>query len=726
MSKIKYKQTNTQKSKTKPEPTPVQPVKQTPLHNAWEWLSKRNFKWIFWISFGICALLVFYWSFKAGIEGDGPIEHEYGKQCLNYYLSWGKDTACIDFKWDNLSYPNEKYYGSGFETTFALLQHCFKWDDPLKARIYYLAVWCIALLLFLSLFAKELTDWKGALLALLLSFSMPYLLGQFSLNVKDVPHALGYVIALLFLLRFLKRLPKISISNLIGISLGIMIALSVRLGGLLLIGYIGLFLLLACFLHPNAKPLFKQKQYLQILKTAGALIIAVVAGFLVGLLFYPNFFEEGFKHLTSGMQVMTNFPQRIPFIFEGVQTDSLKKPWYYLCKMFYITTPLFILVLLHLAILIVLWKWKKIGAFNVLLLLFAFIFPFAYMTYNKAPVYDGWRHVLFAYITVPAIMTIGYREIIHFFKSSILKWGLTAVITIFITYFFVWNLKNGPYQLCYYNNLVGGTKGAFKKYDFNLVQIAAPEGVYWLLKSLDPNDFSPEKSLVIALNSSVINKSLYIPQKWRDKVQLKDLAYKSYSSTECDYAVLTTLFAPLRVLSSFYPPKGVIYDRKVDDVVIMCVVDRRNDTDYKGIKLVQENNFEEGMKLMEEAYNYNPKNYTLFFWLGYGYYRTGNFEKAIEFLNLYKKFYATDEQAHRILGYTYFAQKEYDNAITAFNIAFSQNRSDLAVAHMIAVCLYEKKDYKAGIKFLEPLVKEKPEFTEGKKLLDHLLHLQNN
>jgi tetratricopeptide (TPR) repeat protein len=508
--------------------------------------------------------------------------------------------------------------------------------------------------------------------------------------------------------------------------IGIAIALSVRIGGLLLVCYVGLFALLASFMLPKVRSLFVKKNFKQVFKMGGLLLGAVVLGVLIGLLFYPNFFEEGIKHLQSSFSRATNNSFRVPIIFEGENTDSLKIPWHYLMKMFYITTPVFILVLLHWAILILLLKWKKIGALNVFILLFTFVFPFAYMMYTKAPVYNGWRHVLFAYVTIPAITAIGLKETLCFFKKSIPKFVIIACIITASIYLLAWNVRNAPYQIGYFNSSVGGTKGALKNYDLNSLQLFANEGTYWILNSLNPDDYSEDKRLVIAMNNDPIRREFYIPPEWRGKVELKTISFRNYSSLECDYTVLTTAFASQKILSFFWPPKGTVFDRVVDGAVLGCVVDRRDHTDWKGIKLVQGNQFEEGMKLLEQAYEYNPKNYTLFFWLGYGYYRTGNLEKAIEFLNKYEKFYPNDDQAHRMLGYVYYAQKEYDKALKSFNIAFAQKRSDLEVANMLALCLYEKKDYKAAIKFLEPLVNENPSFTQGKNLLEYILRLTQN
>ncbi|MDR1227278.1 MAG: tetratricopeptide repeat protein [Prevotellaceae bacterium] len=703
------------------EAAPVDREK-TPLDKAWERLLSINFKRVFWLSLALCAALTFYWSSKAGQNGDGPLDYEYGAQCVDYYLSGGSDTACLHFTWEDIkNRVTQKYYGCGFEATFVLLQKWFKWNDYYQVRLYYLALWSVALLLFMALIAKELTGWKGAVLALWLTFLWPFVLGQFFWNTKDIPQALGFAIAIFFLLRFLRLLPHVSIKNLLGVALGIAIALSIRVSGVLLIFYVGLFSLLACFTLPAAKKLFAQKNYAQILKITALLLAAVVLGVMGGLIFYPNFFEEGFGHLLSGLHVATNFPQRIPFVFEGKMTDSIVKPWYYLLKMFYITTPMLILIMLHLAVLVALWRWRKTGALNLFMLLFMIVFPFAYIMWAGTPVYNGWRHVLFACVTIPATIAVGYKELLDILRrSALLKWLSAIAILASCAYLAVWNVRHAPCQLGYYNCSVGGTEGAYKKYEFDQWQIATSEGMEWLLNSINPDDYSQERPLVVAMNNWGVCKTYYVPEVWKGKLQLKDVAFRSYAGIECDYAILTTLFASPQILSFFYPPKGVVYKRTVDNVVAMCVVDRRNDTDYKGVKSLKDNDIGGGVKLLEEAYAYNPKNFSMYYWMGYGYYRAGNHEKAIKSLNAYKKFYPGDKETHRVLGYAYYSSKSYDKALEAFNIFYSQDRSDLSVAYVMALCLYEKKDYKGGIAFLKPVAEQNPSFADGQNLLRYL------
>ena len=707
----------------KPEKKEVQVIKEkTWLEKLWATIDNANGKIIFFISLGIIFLLCLYMASLTSLNCDAPIDYENGKKSLDFYLSAGKDTSCLDLSINNRSYAHNKYYGSGFEATYSAIERVFKLDNVYQLRMYYLCVWGIVLLFFMALIGKEVAGWKGAVLALWLSFLTPFLLGQFFWNTKDIPHALGFAIAIYYMIRFFRKLPKISIRDAIGIAVGIMVAVSIRIGGLLVVCYWGLFLLLSC-LKPSMRELFTKKRWNQLLKIAGVGVIVAVAGALVGLLFYPNFWVHGISHITESFGTMSKFFLRTPFVFEGERILSTELPWYYLPKSFIITTPIFYLILLLIAIPLTIIKRKKLGMLNVALLWFTFIFPFAYSMYIHAVLYNGWRHILFAYVTVPAMMTFVILSLLEEIKKIPLK--LVTLMTVLgcMVYLFIWNIKNAPYQAAYYNQLVGGSSGAYERYDFDVVHFAAAVAGDKLLKTLSPADYSEERPLVIAMTNEIICNYFYVPDEWNNKVKIDQLSYKGYAGTECDYAILSLQFSTPLIRKSFFPPKGTISEELVDDVPVACVVDRREDADYRGIKLLQQNKMEEGMEFLEKAYAYNPKNFPLYFWMGYGYYGTGNYAKSIEMLNKYNRFYPNDKDTQRLLGYSYYGEKQYDNAFNAFNKYYAMEPSDLNVAYMMGVCLYEKKNYNSAKRFLQQIVDRNPNFTEARNLLNHIQSL---
>ncbi|MDR2980089.1 MAG: tetratricopeptide repeat protein [Bacteroidales bacterium] len=687
------------------------------MDTFWTQLSGLNYKYTCIVSLCVIAVLTLYMASKTAVNGDAPIDYENGKSSLNFYLSGGKDTTCLNVTIDGAVYASNKYYGMGFESTCAAIEKIVKPDDAYQLRMYYLALWGVILFLFIGLIGKELANWQGALLTLWLSFLSPFFLGNVFWNTKDIPHALGYAIAIYYMVRFYKHLPEITLSNAVGVTIGIVIGLSIRIGGLLGICYWGLFLLLS-FLKPRMRQLFVKKEWISIIKICCVGIGVAVLGLLLGLLAYPNFLVHGFSHVMESFQVMSQFSLNTPFVFEGKQIFSKELPWYYLPKIFFITTPILHIVLMMIAIPVLIIRRKKIGVFNILLLLFTVIFPFVYIIATDAVVYNGWRHALFAYVALPPLLAIIVVNLIGMAEKVPVKMILTMVLIIPMIYLLVWNIKNAPYQLTYYNQFVGGVKGAYTRYDFDLAHFAAPAAAKKLFKELSPQDYSEEKPLKIAITNGLVSKFMHIPKEWEGKVTVEDISYKGYASKECDYAILSLQFSKPVMRSTFFPPEGTIMTEKVDGMPIACVVDRREGKDYKGIKSVMENNMEEGLKLLKEAYEYDPNNFSMYYYLGYAWYRSGNNAEAVKILNSYNRYYPQDKDAHRLLGYVYYADKKHNDALKAFNVAFAQTPSDMEVAYMIGLCYYQSQNFAEAERFLTQVVNQNPAFAQGKELLN--------
>ncbi|MDV7396331.1 phospholipid carrier-dependent glycosyltransferase, partial [Arthrospira platensis SPKY1] len=106
-------------------------------------------------------------------------------------------------------------------------------------RHWYNALFGWLAMLFVALFVKELAGWRYGLLALAFMWLSPRFLGHSLMNPKDIPFAAGYTMALYFMWRWLKRMPKFSWTDLAGLAGGIAIALGLRAGGLLLFAYLG-------------------------------------------------------------------------------------------------------------------------------------------------------------------------------------------------------------------------------------------------------------------------------------------------------------------------------------------------------------------------------------------------------------------------------------------------------------------------------------------------------
>ena len=86
---------------------------------------------------------------------------------------------------------------------------------------------------------------RAGFLAALFLLLTPNYYGQMFNNPKDIPFAVGMVWSLYFMVRLLPGLPRPARADVLKLGLATGLAMGVRIGGLMLFGYVGLVLLLS-------------------------------------------------------------------------------------------------------------------------------------------------------------------------------------------------------------------------------------------------------------------------------------------------------------------------------------------------------------------------------------------------------------------------------------------------------------------------------------------------
>jgi ABC-type transport system substrate-binding protein len=168
-------------------------------------------------------------------------------------------------------------------------------------------------------------------------------------------------------------------------------------------------------------------------------------------------------------------------LFEGVRL--YEKPWYYIPKMVLITAPVGLLFGVFIGPIINWFKKDTLGKLILFLLVFATVFPLAYAIYKKSYVYNGWRHFLFIYPTLTVLSILAWHQLGLFIKNKaigLVIWGLFIVTLISPI---IWNIKNHPYQYMYFNEIIGGIKGAHGNYDIDYWNQTPREAFEWLVKN---------------------------------------------------------------------------------------------------------------------------------------------------------------------------------------------------------------------------------------------------
>jgi hypothetical protein len=345
-------------------------------------------------------------------------------------------------------------------------------------------------ILFTGLLARRLFGpWCGILAAILLA-SSPRYFGHSMNNPKDLPFAAMSVMAVYWLSRLSPRWPYLTagIGAALAVSLGL--ALGTRPGALIYFGYLPLFLA-AMLIVPRISAIrwTDRREVRRSLATifriprvhwtAGAQLVArvglvIVAGLLVGTLFWPWAQAEPFTRPLEALSRAGGYDWDGLVLFEGREYSPQALPSSYLPTWFLITTPPVVLAGMVLSILAHVrgWGWPRLALLTVALL------PIVLIIGRGSPVYDGMRHVLFTYPPMVVLAASGWTAMLTYHPRW-LQIGGIALLMAGLFNVMSFNVRSYPNQVVYINELAGGPRGAFGRYELDYWGNCLLQAVEW-------------------------------------------------------------------------------------------------------------------------------------------------------------------------------------------------------------------------------------------------------
>lgn len=196
---------------------------------------------------------------------------------------------------------------------------------------------------------------------------------------------------------------------------------------------------------------------------SGIIIYAVIA-FLTMYFLWPYLWRSPISGLLAVLKHMANNPQNVPVLFDGQVISSKALPFDYFLTMIglTLTEPIWILFITGAVISIFLMikgklSWKEFIPFSLW-----FFIPFTYVILATPPQYDGFRHFTFL---LPPVFIIGGFSFYILLEKNKIKWLNPFLILVIILPGILGIITMHPYQYTYYNSFVGGTKGAFRRYE---------------------------------------------------------------------------------------------------------------------------------------------------------------------------------------------------------------------------------------------------------------------
>ncbi|MCF0211420.1 MAG: phospholipid carrier-dependent glycosyltransferase [Bacteroidales bacterium] len=655
----------------------------------------------FWLFLAIAAILFFLMPAMARTAGNSGDEDKFqipqGYNILHYYQTDKQDTTCLSFE-------NLKYYGSSFDYWTALYCDTFQVDNIAAVRHTadaFLGWLCV---LFAGLIAyrmgKKEGSWAAGVVAMLLMFLSPRFLGHSFNNPKDIPLAAGVIMSIYYILMFFRQAserkrPKVS--TMVMLSLSIALAISTRIGGLIIIGYFGLWGLLWLINSLSAsKPQTSQTSKPNNLKTskaskpqnllstiAWALLICVV-GFFLGILRWPYAMQAPIANSLDSYKAMSQFAIGIRQIYEGTMMWSDALPWYYTPKFILLTIPLSVLLgwLLSLCL-----GWKRKGMERVekAMLLFCFLFPVVWIVITRANVYGGWRHSLFAYPPMVVSAALGFMALIDAFKAKAawMPWAVGALIAL-TSYGSVRHIvANHPYEYVYYNSLAGGTQGAFGTYEMDYYYHSMRECTEWVLENAEPKE---GKTIV---GTWLPEHTRYFLRHDTARFQHRFVRWYERGSYDWDYLVfpLTGVSPEYLTNAKAFPPKGTVHTVEVDGIPIGIVLQRQDRNDYIATQLRSQGLIDSAMLHYRKALAYNPYNETALMAMAEIFLQTGRPDSCLSMCNRFFEFEPSNDNANYMAAYAHLLKGETDQTV-AICQAIKKHNFKFSAAYTLLMQLY--------------------------------------
>ena len=448
-----------------------------------------------------------------GLAHDQRVQRSVGEFTVEYVLGESR----------SLLRHNLRYYGAWFEVALraaarglglADVQHVFLSRYILSHAFFLLGAFACYLLAW-RLFQSRLL----ALLAMLFLLCHPRLFGHSFFNSKDTPFLAMFLLALLFAQRALR---SGSIAAHAGLGVWIGLIASVRPFAFLLVALVPLARVMD-FVRGS------RRERTRLLLAAGALLAASVPAFFIALPYLwgdpLGRFAEWFGLMSSHTHVMKSL-----FLGELISTDD--RPWAYVPVWFAVTTPPTVTALALLGLVALAARLPRglrgrgPGAspgFELLLVL-AVLVPVVVVTLLVGNIYNGWRHMYFAYGPVCLLAGAGLAWLrraagrrLGSLALAVAAAGLVAPVA--------WIALLHPHEHVYFNFLVDRKTPERLRTRFDMD--------YWAVSHKEVLEFllalHPERTVPVA--GTIAESIKVLPAKARSRV-VRSAEFSAYFASD--------------------------------------------------------------------------------------------------------------------------------------------------------------------------------------------------
>jgi len=439
----------------------------------------------------VCSTFLHY-----GLTYDEVVGRVYGRDIIKWYLSFFKDQSA-------LNYYNLYLYGGFFEAFAQLTAYIARRILPIdayEARHFINALFGLLAIFYTYKLAAHLSGPSaGFFSALFLTFT-PGFYGHIFNNSKDVPFAALFAAALYCIFRSYKELPRVSIRLTAELAIVIGLVLGIRIGGIILFGYLTIFWL--CWLiSRRVKEKLGGHELLTMAGTIGrSLIVIITAAWAIMLVWWPWAQIAPLKHPYFAMTKTAHFDWPVTVLFNGRFVPASALPWTCLPTWLVITLPEFYYIALALGFYLAYKSLCSPGkeihpsgwSTKIGLLVFASCFPILAVLILHSTMYDGMRQFLFILPSLAALAGVFFAGFLKSGVHVLLKTAIGIPVLLSVSFTIVDMIQLHPYEYVYFNRLfAGGMESAAKRFETDYWGSSYKEGVEWVINNYRPHSAEP-------------------------------------------------------------------------------------------------------------------------------------------------------------------------------------------------------------------------------------------
>jgi hypothetical protein len=445
-----------------------------------------------------------------GISWDERQQSEYGRRALRYYTSGGLDDSHAQFV-DNY------LYGAFYSALEAVAVRVLRpWLDEIEAVHLFSAIFGWTGLIAAAALAGLLTRARAAFLAVLFLATMPTWHGHLFNNTKDIPFAVMHAWSLVAIAIWLRPWPQLAWSRALAAGLVIGATMGIRVGGILLLGYVALALAALVALDLAHR---RGLRGVGLAVRHGALV--ATAAYLTMLAAWPWAAESPLAHPLEGLRRTSDFHHLDEVLYRGALYLTTDLPWDYVPGWLLIQIPEIALAALLTGIVaIVVLMHRRVAdgetsaALATALPLVAMIAPVVLFIVRRPVVYDAARHFLFVLPPLAVVAALGVDAVWQRVGRR-RRYALGALVISGCAWTVASMATMHPYEYVYFNALVGGVRGAERRYDLDYWSQSLREATLKLrthptIATLDPS--VPRRVYVCGSRPAA---AYYFPGHWK-------------------------------------------------------------------------------------------------------------------------------------------------------------------------------------------------------------------